>query len=103
MKAEQLRELSDDDLRHRLEENRQKLFNLRFQVATRKTKNVEEISATKKDIARILTILRERELITRYVGEEAVESLPAASAGSTERSQALRPGLLGRLRRTGSR
>jgi large subunit ribosomal protein L29 len=95
MKAEELRNMSTEELRHQLDEYKQELFNLRFQVATRKIKNVERISAVKKDIARILTILRERELIAEYLGAEAAE----VASAPTDQQAPRRRGLLGRLRR----
>jgi|tagenome__1003787_1003787.scaffolds.fasta_scaffold20673212_2 large subunit ribosomal protein L29 len=70
MKAEELRELSDRDLVRRLEDNRKKLFDTRFDIATRRTKNHQLIPETKRDIARINTILRERDLMREYVGED---------------------------------
>jgi len=60
MKARDLRELTDDELIQRVQEWKRKLFNLRFQLATGQLTNVAEIKKTKKDIARALTILRER-------------------------------------------
>ena len=60
MKARDLRELTDDELIQRVQEWKRKLLNLRFQLATGQLTNVAEIKKTKKDIARALTILRER-------------------------------------------
>lgn len=62
MKAEALRELTDEELREKERELRRKLFNLRFQVAMNRQENTAALTETKRDIARILTILREREL-----------------------------------------
>jgi large subunit ribosomal protein L29 len=70
MKAEEMRELSDRELIQRLEDDRRTLFNLRFQIETRKTKNHQAIPQTKRNIARINTILRERDLMRLYSGEE---------------------------------
>ncbi|MHB1928387.1 MAG: 50S ribosomal protein L29 [Acidimicrobiales bacterium] len=58
----ELRELNDDELEQRLTESRQELFNLRFQLATGKQDNSARMGHVRKDIARILTILREREI-----------------------------------------
>jgi len=71
MKNEEIHEMSERQLRQVLEENRQELFNLRFQIATRKTKNHQRIPVVKRDIARIMTALRERELIRQYAGVDA--------------------------------
>ncbi len=62
MKAKELRELSEDELKEKLGELSQELFNLRFQRATGQLGNTAMIPKTKKDIARLKTILREREL-----------------------------------------
>ncbi|AKK10348.1 50S ribosomal protein L29 [Corynebacterium uterequi] len=60
--ASEFRELSNEDLTARLAEAKEELFNLRFQLATGQLTNNRRIGAVKRDIARILTILREREL-----------------------------------------
>ncbi len=62
MKAEELRKLTDDELKEKLIELKKKLMNLRFQNAIGGLEKPSDIKATKRDIARILTILREREL-----------------------------------------
>jgi large subunit ribosomal protein L29 len=62
MKASELRKLSNEELKEKLLELKKKLLNLRFQNKIGSLSNTAEIKKTKKDIARILTILREREL-----------------------------------------
>jgi large subunit ribosomal protein L29 len=57
----ELRELSDEDLEHRLAERRQELFNLRFQSVTGALENSARLRLTKREIARILTVVHERE------------------------------------------
>ena len=57
----ELRELTDDELDHRLSERRQELFNLRFQSATGALENPARLKHAKREIARILTIRIERE------------------------------------------
>jgi large subunit ribosomal protein L29 len=57
----ELRELSDDELEHRLSERRQELFNLRFQSVTGALENTARLRLTKREIARILTVVNERE------------------------------------------
>jgi large subunit ribosomal protein L29 len=57
----ELRELSDDDLAHRLAERRQELFNLRFQSVTGALENSARLKLAKREIARILTVVHERE------------------------------------------
>jgi large subunit ribosomal protein L29 len=60
-RARELRELSDDDLLHRLAERRQELFNLRFQSVTGALENSSRLKLAKREIARILTVVTERE------------------------------------------
>lgn len=62
MKASKLHEMSNDELAEQLKDLKQELFNLRFQNATGQLGNVMVIQKTKKDIARVKTILREREV-----------------------------------------
>jgi large subunit ribosomal protein L29 len=57
----ELRELSDEDLQHRLTERRQELFNLRFQSVTGALENSARLKLTKREIARILTVQTERQ------------------------------------------
>lgn len=59
MKASELKGLSQAELEAKLAEQRQELFNLRFQHATAQLENTSRIPATKKNIARILTMLSE--------------------------------------------
>jgi len=62
MKSEELRELSDYELKEKLSEAKTELFNLRFQSATGQLHNPLTLKYTRRDIARIQTIIREREL-----------------------------------------
>jgi large subunit ribosomal protein L29 len=62
MKANAVRELSSVELEQKLSELKSELFNLRFQHATNQLENPIRIKEVKKTIARIKTILREREL-----------------------------------------
>jgi large subunit ribosomal protein L29 len=54
------RELSDDELRQKLHESRDRLFQLRFSSATAPLKNPHEISATRREIARLLTVMNQK-------------------------------------------
>ena len=67
--ASEFRELNDDELKARLNEAKEELFNLRFQLATGQLTNNRRISTVKRDIARIYTVLRERELGLSVVPE----------------------------------
>lgn len=60
MKMTEIRELSEKDLKEKLTSLRQELFNLRFQHATAQLEKTASIPATKKDIARILTVMAEK-------------------------------------------
>jgi large subunit ribosomal protein L29 len=61
-RARELAELDDNDLRDELAEGKNKLFKLRFQRVTGQMENHAEITTTKRDVARILTELRAREI-----------------------------------------
>jgi large subunit ribosomal protein L29 len=60
--AAELRAVSADDLAEKLAEAKEELFNLRFQNATGQLDNTARLRAVRKDIARIYTVMREREL-----------------------------------------
>ena len=62
MKIEEIRAFGDEELLKRLEEARQELFNLRFRLATRQLVNHRELPKIKRRIARMSTIIKEREL-----------------------------------------
>ncbi len=62
-RAAELRELNDTELEHRLGEAKEELFNLRFQNATGQLDNIARIPQVKRDVARIETLLREREIV----------------------------------------
>ena len=61
-KAHELDEMNDVDLETRLREAKEELFNLRFQAATGQLESHGRLRTVKKDIARIYTVVREREL-----------------------------------------
>ncbi len=60
--AAELRELNDTELEHRLGEAKEELFNLRFQNATGQLDNVSRLPQVRREVARIETLLREREI-----------------------------------------
>jgi large subunit ribosomal protein L29 len=79
--AQELRELVDDELETRLAEAKQELFNLRFQLVTGQQENTARLRDMKHTVARIETILREREIA-------AAESVAAgADAGTSSGSE----------------
>ena len=63
--AHELDELTNVDLETKLREAKEELFNLRFQAATGQLESHGRLRSVKKDIARIYTVLRERELVIR--------------------------------------
>ena len=60
--AAEIRDLNDDELVRRLTESKEELFNLRFQVATGQLDNNRRLHHVRRDIARLYTVMREREL-----------------------------------------
>ncbi|EFR32578.1 MAG: 50S ribosomal protein L29 [Peptoniphilus harei] len=68
MKANEIRKMSSEDLNNKVNELKNELFNLRFRLATGQLDNPSSIKNVKRDIARVKTIIREREL---EVGKEA--------------------------------
>jgi len=65
VRADEVRELTDEELDRKLAELKEELFNLRFQLATGQLDNPMRVKAVRKDIARIHTVKRERELNIR--------------------------------------
>ncbi len=78
LRAHELDELEADDLESRLREAKEELFNLRFQAATGQLDNNGRLRTVKKDIARIYTVVREREL--------GIRSTPGTEAEKEEAS-----------------
>ncbi|HEV8624876.1 MAG TPA: 50S ribosomal protein L29 [Acidimicrobiia bacterium] len=72
--AAELREADETELETRLAEAKQELFNLRFQIVTGQLDNSARLRAVRRDIARILTVLREKEI-------EAAEALEPSATG----------------------
>jgi large subunit ribosomal protein L29 len=69
MRASELRNLSEAEVARKLDEAHQELFNLRFQYSTGQLKNTTRLSEVKHEIARLRTVLRERELAAAAQGE----------------------------------
>jgi len=80
--AAEIRELDDEELENRLLEARKELFNLRFQAATGRLDNNARVTQVRKDIARLLTVQRAREI---ELAELAEAQAVAAEAGTKER------------------
>ena len=62
MKAEKVRNLTDDELRHQERDLQDQLFKLKFQMNMGQTESLKKMRGLRKDIARVKTIAREREL-----------------------------------------
>ena len=69
--VQELRDLGDDELFERLDSDKEELFNLRFQLATGQIDNPMRIKDVRHEIARILTIVRERQVDTESAEWEA--------------------------------
>jgi large subunit ribosomal protein L29 len=70
IKPKEIRDLSGDELEQRLVETKEELFNLRFQNATGQLDNYKRLGELRRDVARLKTILRERELAEAEPGTE---------------------------------
>lgn len=70
MKPSEVRALSDAELQKKLEDARAELFNLRFQMAASQLDNTARVTTVKRDIARILTEMRARELAAAKTAAE---------------------------------
>ncbi|HXG64984.1 MAG TPA: 50S ribosomal protein L29 [Blastocatellia bacterium] len=65
MKFEELKELSDDDLRAKVNELKESLFRMRFKLSLGNTDVVKQIREQRKDLARVKTLIRQRELAAK--------------------------------------
>ncbi len=81
LRAHELDDMNNTDLEARLREAKEELFNLRFQAATGQLESHGRLRTVKKDIARIYTVVRERELGIRTApGEDETEKAEKESA-----------------------
>ncbi|MDA3812833.1 MAG: 50S ribosomal protein L29 [Candidatus Cloacimonetes bacterium] len=62
MKITELRELTNDEIAQKLHDSQEELFNLRFQKSMNRLENANKIKDIKKDVARMKTLLKEKEL-----------------------------------------
>ena len=82
-KASELRELGNEELLNKLREAKEELFNLRFQAATGQLENHGRLRTVRRDIARIYTVLRERELgITEPGGDQGEDDAEKTGEGA---------------------
>ncbi|TMK37265.1 MAG: 50S ribosomal protein L29 [Actinobacteria bacterium] len=83
-KAVELRELPDDELYVRIESAKEELFNLRFQLATGQLDNTARLKELRHDVARLATVLREREIeleLDTIAASEAPEDVAEEDGG----------------------
>jgi large subunit ribosomal protein L29 len=88
MKAMEVRELEDAELAGRLAETQRELFNLRFQAVTGRLDNYARLGQLKRDVARIRTVLREREIARAEGRLEDAVPVPAVRRAEAESSGA---------------
>jgi len=79
VRAHELDDMNNTDLEARLREAKEELFNLRFQAATGQLESHGRLRTVKKDIARIYTVVREREL--------GIRSTPGADENENEKAE----------------
>jgi large subunit ribosomal protein L29 len=72
MQAFELRDLSDEELVARLDETKQELFTLRFQRESGQLEDMSRIRKTRREVARIITVIRERELAAELAAQEEI-------------------------------
>jgi large subunit ribosomal protein L29 len=70
MKATDIRELKDNEIQQKLEDAYEELWNLRFKHATNQLANTRDIRRVRKDIARLKTVQREREIWADYEAQQ---------------------------------
>ena len=78
--AEELRKLTAKELTDRLSDAKAELFNLRFQLATNQLDNTARLGQVKRDVARIMTVMRQQEI----EAWEAAQAVPSAAGGTAD-------------------
>lgn len=71
MRVQDMRAMTSDEIQTQLDDAYQELFNLRYQLKEGQLENTNRVSEVKRDIARMKTVLRERELYLMWEGESA--------------------------------
>src|SRR5207237_6506983 len=90
MEAEKIRNTTDVELKHQERELNDQLFKLKFQMKMGQTESLKKIRGLRKDIARVKTILRERELGLGPTGSSAAKPAPARQAAAPAAAKAAR-------------
>jgi large subunit ribosomal protein L29 len=70
MYADDIRKMTDEQVLNAIEDGKEALFNLRFQQASGQLEDVNALTRTRRDIARLKTVLRERQLASAHVSDE---------------------------------
>lgn len=70
MIASEIRQMSDEEILDAIEDQKEALFNLRFQQASGQLEDTNMLKRTRRDIARLYTVLRERQLAAEQISEE---------------------------------
>jgi large subunit ribosomal protein L29 len=65
MKTDELRDLSDDDLKNKIGELKESIFRMRFKISLGNTDVVKQLRESRKDLARVKTLIRQREIAAR--------------------------------------
>ena len=90
-KVEEYRQMDEDELYGRFAQSKQELFNLRFQLVTGRLDNTSRLGDVKREVARILTVLREREIAAAEALDMAGAAAPEAVAPRAVAPQAVAP------------
>ena len=85
--AAELRELTDDQLIERADSAKEELFNLRFQLATGQLDNSSAIKKIRHEIARIATVMRQRDIEATQASTDARASAPMTEPGTEPRTE----------------
>jgi len=85
--AAELRELTDDQLIERADSAKEELFNLRFQLATGQLDNSSAIKKIRHEIARIATVMRQRDIEATQASTDAQASAPGTEPGTEPRTE----------------
>jgi large subunit ribosomal protein L29 len=80
MTVKEIREKKDEALRHELADQQKHLFDLRSQAVTEKLEDPSQLGKTKKDIARMITVLRQREIEQQKAPATTPEATPETTA-----------------------
>ena len=86
MDAEKIRNLTEDELQQQQRDLNDQLFRLKFQLKMGQTESLKKIRGLRRDVARVLTIMREKQLIAagHNLGHRGVQAAPAATPPAAE-------------------